>query len=67
MVKTPKDLSELLDLLIAKGVVSYRCGDLELTIAPRFDLPKEEAMEPEDEKDRWKGLSIQDQIDLGVL
>ena len=68
MVNTLQDLRQLLDLMAEKGVVALRLGELELSVAPRFEGPvPEDTDEPEDEKDYWRGMSRQEQIDIGAL
>jgi len=66
-IKTPDALYSLVDVLRTKGVLYFRSGDLELTLAPEYKEP-EEPMDVGSRRDRqaWRGYSLEQLEALGA-
>ena len=64
MVNSVQDLRQLLELLEEKGVVSFRFGELEMSLAPAFARAGV-APEDDEEVDR-RGMTLSDRVLMGI-
>ena len=67
MASTLQELRLLLELLEEKGVVTFRQGELELTLAPAFARPEAgDATDDSEEDLGWQNTTLDERKLLGI-